>query len=136
MSCHLWSQIASNKLPPAGFNRYKSPQLTSRSAFLGIAYRVVVVGGSGVSSLGCALVAVKACLLVLLCCVHVTKFLTRHLPCPVDLLKSTVVPSVRYTREIEKLIFEKSSFFFFEGLIFYLLIFSRVPAFLVYRSSN
>jgi hypothetical protein len=45
----------------------------------------------GVSSLGCALVAVRACLLVLLCCVHPTTFLTPYLPYP------TVVPSVRYT---------------------------------------
>jgi hypothetical protein len=41
----------------------------------------------GVSCLGCALVAVRACLLVLLCCVHLPKFLTRNLPYP------TVVPS-------------------------------------------
>jgi hypothetical protein len=43
----------------------------------------------GVSSLGCALVAVRACLLA-----HPTKFLTRNLPYPVY---PTVVPSVRYT---------------------------------------
>jgi hypothetical protein len=48
----------------------------------------------GVSPLGCALVAVKACLLVLVCCAHPTKFLTRYLPYPVY---PTVVPSVRYT---------------------------------------
>jgi hypothetical protein len=34
----------------------------------------------GVSSLECALVAVRACLLVLLCCVHHTTFLTPYLP--------------------------------------------------------
>jgi hypothetical protein len=45
----------------------------------------------GVSSLGCALVAVRACLWVLLCCVHPIPFLTPYLPYP------TVVPSVRYT---------------------------------------
>jgi hypothetical protein len=48
----------------------------------------------GVSSPGCALMAVRACLLVLLCCVQITKFSTRHLPYPVY---PTVVPSVRYT---------------------------------------
>jgi hypothetical protein len=48
----------------------------------------------GVPSLGCALVAVRACLLVLLRCVHLTKFFTRNLPYPVY---PTVVPSVRYT---------------------------------------
>jgi hypothetical protein len=37
----------------------------------------------GVSSLGCALVAVRACLLVLLCCVHPTTFLTLYLPYPI-----------------------------------------------------
>jgi hypothetical protein len=41
----------------------------------------------GVSTLGCALVAVKACLLAPLCCVHPTMFLTPYLPYP------TVVPS-------------------------------------------
>jgi hypothetical protein len=46
----------------------------------------------GVSPLGCALLAVRACLLVLLCRVHPTKFLTRYLPYPVY---PTVVPSVR-----------------------------------------
>jgi hypothetical protein len=45
----------------------------------------------GVSSLGCALVAVRACLWVLLCCVHPITFLTPYLPYP------TVIPSVRYT---------------------------------------
>jgi hypothetical protein len=38
--------------------------------------------------------AARACLLVLLCCAHPTKFLTRHLPYPVN---PTVVPSVRHT---------------------------------------
>jgi hypothetical protein len=47
----------------------------------------------GVSPLGCALLAVRACLLVLLCCVHLTKFITRNLPYSVY---PTVVPSVRY----------------------------------------
>jgi hypothetical protein len=47
----------------------------------------------GVSPLGCALVAVRACQLVLLCCAHPTKFLTRYLSYPVD---PTVVPSVRH----------------------------------------
>jgi hypothetical protein len=42
----------------------------------------------GVSSLGCALVAVRACLLVLLCCVHPTKFLTPYLPYPPSYLVS------------------------------------------------
>jgi hypothetical protein len=51
-----------------------------------------ILSTPGVSSLGCALVAVKACLLVLLCCVHPTVFLTPYLP------YSTVVPSARYTR--------------------------------------
>jgi hypothetical protein len=45
----------------------------------------------GVSSLGCALVAGRVCLWVLLCCVHPLPFLTPYLPYP------TVVPSVRYT---------------------------------------
>jgi hypothetical protein len=45
----------------------------------------------GVSSLGYALVAFGACLLVLLCCVHPTTLLTPYLPYP------TVEPSVRYT---------------------------------------
>jgi hypothetical protein len=44
-----------------------------------------------VSSLGCALVAVRACLWVLLCCEHPITFLTSYLPYP------TVIPSVRYT---------------------------------------
>jgi hypothetical protein len=47
----------------------------------------------GVSSLGCALVAVRVCLLVLLCCVQLNNFLTRNLPFPVYL----GLPSVRYT---------------------------------------
>jgi hypothetical protein len=47
-----------------------------------------------VSPLGCALVAVRACLLVLLCCAHPTKFLTRYLTYPVY---PTVVPGVRHT---------------------------------------
>jgi hypothetical protein len=47
-----------------------------------------------VSSLGCALVAVRACLLVLLCCVHLTQdFHTKS----AQLAYPTVVPSVRYT---------------------------------------
>jgi hypothetical protein len=45
----------------------------------------------GVSSLGCALVAVRACLWVLLCSVHPITFLTSYLSYP------TVRPSVRYT---------------------------------------
>jgi hypothetical protein len=46
----------------------------------------------GVSSLGCALVAVRACLWVLLYCVHPITFLTSYLSYP------TVIPSVRYTK--------------------------------------
>jgi hypothetical protein len=48
----------------------------------------------GVSPPGCALVAVRACLLVPLCCAHPTNFLTRFLPSPVY---PTVVPSARHT---------------------------------------
>jgi hypothetical protein len=44
----------------------------------------------GVSSLGCALVAVRACLLVLLYCVHPTSFLTLLTP---YLPNPTVVPT-------------------------------------------
>jgi hypothetical protein len=46
---------------------------------------------------GCALVAVRACLLVLLCYVHLNKILSPYLPYPVH---PTVVPSVRYTCSI------------------------------------
>jgi hypothetical protein len=42
----------------------------------------------------CLGVAVRACLLVLLCCAHLTEFLTRYL---LYLVYPTVVPSVRYT---------------------------------------
>jgi hypothetical protein len=48
----------------------------------------------GVSPLGCALLAVRACLLVLLCRAHPTNFLTRYLVYPAY---PTVVPSVRHT---------------------------------------
>jgi hypothetical protein len=49
------------------------------------------VSAPGVYSLGCALVAVRACLWVLLCCVHPITFLTSYLSYP------PVIPSVRYT---------------------------------------
>jgi hypothetical protein len=43
-----------------------------------------------VSPLGCALLAVRACLMVLLCCAHLTNLLTRYLPYAVY---PTVMPS-------------------------------------------
>jgi hypothetical protein len=48
----------------------------------------------GVSLLGCALLAVRASPLVLLCHEHPTNFLTRYLRYPAY---PTVVPSVRHT---------------------------------------
>jgi hypothetical protein len=45
----------------------------------------------GVSPLGCALLALRACLLVLLCRAHPSKFVTRYLPYPVY---PTVLPNV------------------------------------------
>jgi hypothetical protein len=74
--------------------------------------RLPSVETPGVSPLGCALLAVRACLLVLLRCAHPTKFLKRYLPYPILMSYNPVLMS-------------------------YILSDTRVPQeFLVCRSSN
>jgi hypothetical protein len=72
------SMVSMGKQPPSVW-RTRGPHkvLPRCSCFLG---RLPYDELPGVSPLGFALLAVRACLMVLLCCAHPTNFLKRYLP--------------------------------------------------------